>query len=116
MTVTAQAPAVSTIADLSPDALAALTKRLQDWTGRNDVEILAITGVRPTRVTVFVESFAAIGIDVAFTYTSGRRQRRTKTLGWPLGVYTHRGEQDVNLPPALWAFLTAAVATHGQPA
>lgn len=113
-TTPAVAPA-STIADLSPEALNALTKRLQDWTGRTDVEILAITGVQPSTVTIWMQTHAALGIDVAFTYTSGRRSRRTKTLAWPVGMYTSPGHQDYNLPPALWAFLTAAVATHGQP-
>lgn len=116
MNATATTSPASTIADLSPDALTALTARLRDWTGRNDVEILAITGVRPTTVGLWFGSHTAIGIDVDFTYTSGRRQRRTKTLAWAIGHYTHPGDRDENLPPALWAFLTAAVAAHGQPA
>ena len=112
---TTSTPARS-IRDLSPAALDALTARLRQWTGRPDVEILAITGVRSNSVRVGPQTHGGIGIDVDFTYTRGRRQRRPYTVAWPVGVYTSPSEPSPNLPQCLWNFLTAAVAAHGQPA
>jgi hypothetical protein len=117
MTATAtQAPAAATIPDLSPEALDILTTRLTRATGRHDVEVLAITGVRSQWADTWCGGHPGVGIDVVFTYTSGRRQRRTRTLAWPVGKWTRPGDRNENLPPALWAFLTAAVAAHGTPA
>ena len=114
--MTTTAPAItSTIPDLSDDALDALTRRLRRATGRDDVEILAITGAGLAHIWGGIYAGPGFQIEVAFTYTTGRRQRRTRELGWPINRWVSPGEHNPNLPDSLWAFLSAAVAAHGQP-
>ena len=114
MTVTAQAPAAST-ADPPPDALNALTGRLRHGshatTSKSSRSPASARPASPLRRSRTQPSES----------TSRSRTPTDAASAAPRpwacpSACTPTGEQDMNLPPALWAFLTAAVAAHGQPA
>ncbi len=92
-----------------PDLQAAVARRKK----RDDVEVLAITGVRPGWVYNWAGGMDdALMFNVEFTFTAGRRQRRTVEVGFRLVPHSDGAEPFLDLTPALLAFLNAAVTYH----
>jgi hypothetical protein len=90
---------------LSGETVLALAERLAVAKGRTDIEILDLLGIEPADVALGGPFGTAPGLalTVAFTYTTGRRQRRTARLAWPIQRHVQPGEADDNLPACLWA-------------
>jgi hypothetical protein len=96
---------------LSGHTLQALAERLVQVQQRSDIELLDLVRVDPTDVQLGgpLGSVPGLAITVAFTYTSGRRQRRTARLAWPIRRYHGPGEADPNLPACIWADLNRRI-------
>lgn len=95
-------------------AFDACAHRLAEQKGRDDIEILAITGATAGRVYGPFSSAPGITFAVDFTYTASRRQRRTATVTWASapGQNTRDSlERFPSVPPAIYTYLATAM-TH----
>jgi len=101
---------------LTDERRALLTARLARYVKREDVEVLGILGVRAGQYVGDYYSHAGIGFVVEFTYTTGRRQRRTREIGWPTtGTNGDRRLAYTLLPQTLLDMISEAVAAALSP-